>query len=740
MQLRSTRTRLSTAVLAVLAVTALGAGTLTSAPATFAAPGASPRTPSAPRSSVLPVFPPDVQIAQAGVGGFFGYSFTPDGERELRWWPYGGGAPTLLDYPRGGGWATSGGDVVALGDDNWSAQMRSLTLRNMADPFAPGVDIDLGALGGNYVAVLSPTSVLAQLTAEDGTAELHIVSKDGAETSSRKIAGLPSDATDFTGSSVQGGVVLVGYETGPANARTGGRALIDLADARASESYASADSGYDFSHLMFSGTHVAWLDYKSGTGMYVTSVDRVTGEEKRTVLGARDGEWYTELVGGWLVYGRPSSPVRAVSLGDGEEVELAESGSGSAMAEDGSALVTGTRAVDGEGLFRIRAGDDGRPTVTKVADVGTPAGVEIQQAHVPAVADLDRTGGQVNLGWTLSRADARLDLTLTHVGTGKELRTRVNAPATGTRFSYVWDGTIAGVDAPNGAYTVTAVAASLDGTGEPALQRTGMTVERTANPHDYTDNGSTDLLARDASGVLWRDDLQDRPLDGQVKPVQRSRVGGGWQTYKQIEAVGDLAGSSDGDLVALDSSGVLWHYLGKGDGTFATRARVGGGWNVYDKLTGGSDLDGDGRTDLLAADTTGVLWFYKGTGSTAAPFAARVRVGGGWGVYNQITAVGDNAGTAAGDLVARDKDGVLWLYQGKGGGQFSSRVRVGGGWGVYTHLVGAGDVDSDGIPDLIAYGAGGTYLYHSTGSSTAVFIRRTTSVYGGEGSKFNNIA
>ncbi|NED04675.1 hypothetical protein G3I55_23765, partial [Streptomyces sp. SID6648] len=72
------------------------------------------------------------------------------------------------------------------------------------------------------------------------------------------------------------------------------------------------------------------------------------------------------------------------------------------------------------------------------------------------------------------------------------------------------------------------------------------------------------------------------------------------------------------------------------------------GWNVYTRLTGGSDLDGDGRTDLLAADTAGVLWFYKGTGSASAPFAARTRVGGGWGVYNEITAVGDIAGTAAG--------------------------------------------------------------------------------------------
>ncbi len=738
LQFRSSGTRLSTAFLAVLAVTSLGAGTLASAPSALAAASVPV---SAARSAGLSAFPKDVEITGASADGFFGYSFTSGGERELRWWPYGGGAPTLLDYPEDGGWASSGGDVVALGDDNWIVQMRSLTLRNMADPTAPGVDIDLGALGGNYVAVLGPTSVLAQVTKDDGSAELHIVSKSGTTTTSRKVTGLPADATDFTGSVVRDGAVLVGYETGPAAARTGGRALVDLAAATVSETYASADSGYGFTHLMFSGTQVAWLDWKSGTGMYVTSVDRATGEEKQTVLGARGDEWYTELVGDWLVYGNPWAPVRAVSLTSGETRVLAESGSGSAGAGDGSAVVRGARAADGDGLFRIEAAQDGTPTVTKVADAGEQAtGVEIMGGDVPRVAHLDRTGGKVTLGWTLSRPDARLDLTLTHDATGRQLRTRVDAPGTGTDFTYTWDGTIAGVDAPNGAYTVDVRAASLDGLGEIAGQSFAMTVDRTANPHDYTDNGSTDLLARDASGVLWRDDLRDRPVDGQVAPAQRTRVGGGWNTYKQIEAVGDLAGSRDGDLVALDGSGVLWHYLGKGDGTFAARVRVGGGWNVYTRLTGGSDLDGDGRTDLLAADTAGVLWFYKGTGSASAPFAARTRVGGGWGVYNEITAVGDIAGTATGDLVARDKDGVLWLYQGNGKGNFLTRVRVGGGWNVYTHLVGAGDVDNDGRPDLIAYGAGGTYFYHSTGSVTAAFARRATSLYAGEGTTFNTVA
>ncbi|MFF8280574.1 FG-GAP repeat domain-containing protein [Streptomyces lateritius] len=740
MQFRSTGTRLATAI---LVVTALGAGTLATAPAAFAAgSGSVAGSASAEAAAALPVFPSGADLSGVGATGFLARSFTPDGTTKLLWTPYDGGTPTPLQTPEDGGSTMAGSDVVVLGDDSWNAQMRSLTLRNMADPSAPGVTIDLGALNGNYVAVLSPTSVLAQLTKDDGTAELHVVSKDGATTTTRKVSGLPADATDFfTSAPVRDGVAFVGYETGPADARTGGRALIDVAAGTVSETYSSTESGFGFSNLMFSDSHVAWLDWKSGTGLFVTSVDRKTHEEKQTLLGARDGEWYTELVGSWLVHGNPSTPVRAVSLTSGETHELADHASGSAAAGDGSAVVNGGRAADGDGLFRIEAAEGGAPTVTKVAEAGqAPVELKIEQVHIPEVAYLDKTGGKVSLGWTLSRPDAFLDVTLTHVTTGKEFRTRVNAPATGTLFGYTWDGIIGGVDAPNGTYAVEAEATPLDGIGEPAYQGFLMTVARTNNPHDYTNNGSTDVLARDAAGVLWRDDLLDRPVNGQVKPAQRTRIGSGWQTYKQIEAVGNIAGNEVGDLVAVDGSGVLWHYLGKGDGTFTSRARVGSGWGVYNKITGGSDLDGDGRTDLLATDTAGALWFYKGTGSATTPFAARVRLGGGWNIYNQLTAVGNIAGTAAGDMVARDKDGVLWLYQGNGRGAFSAPVRIGGGWGAFTQLVGAGDVDNDGRPDLIAYGAGGTYVYRSTGSTTAVFSRQSTSLYAGEGAKFNNVA
>ncbi|MFJ5788249.1 FG-GAP repeat domain-containing protein [Streptomyces hydrogenans] len=381
----------------------------------------------------------------------------------------------------------------------------------------------------------------------------------------------------------------------------------------------------------------------------------------------------------------------------------------------------------------------------------------IDQVDVPAVLELDKTStGVVTLQWKLSRADADLDVTFTHVATGKKVTQHLTQPTNNTWFSLTWrpeieeadsDG-VAIVDAPNGAYTVSVKATPDDGIGAPVSKTSQTNIVRAFNPHDLNDNGSTDVLFREPDGTLWRTDMRDFPYYGEFRPTGTYRIGAGWGVYKQIEAVGNIAGSKHGDVIALDGSGVLWHYQGRGNGSFAGRVKVGGGWGGYSKLAGGSDLNGDGRPDLLATDSTGTLWFYRGTGSSLSPFAARVKVGGGWGVYNHLTAVGNIAGTAAGDLVARDKSGVLWLYQGRGNGSFSGRVQVGGGWQGFKELVGAGDLDNDGRPDLIAYGPSGvsgdyvygSRVYLSTGVITGPFTRRVSTLFLHQGDRYGTVA
>ncbi|MGW4725462.1 FG-GAP repeat domain-containing protein [Streptomyces sp. NPDC004291] len=174
---------------------------------------------------------------------------------------------------------------------------------------------------------------------------------------------------------------------------------------------------------------------------------------------------------------------------------------------------------------------------------------------------------------------------------------------------------------------------------------------------------------------------------------------------------------------------MLWIHYGAGplsSEALTPRRKVGGGWNTYTELTGGSDLTGDGTPDLVAVDKAGDLYLYESTGTAPAPFAPREKIGHGWGIYNQITATGNIGGDPAGDLIARDKDGKLWLYLGKGDGTFAPRTPIGSGWGPYTDIVGIGDANGDGRPDLYARDTGNTsYFYAGTGDWKAPFKART---------------
>ncbi|MFI9120213.1 FG-GAP-like repeat-containing protein [Streptomyces bikiniensis] len=747
MQFRTTRTRLASAVTAVLAVTALGAGSLATAPAAFAAPASGETA----RTGALPTFPTGAEVVATGPSGFLTHDrfASGAGASTLLWTPYDGGAPTPVAVPTGGGWASAGGDVLAVGDAPSARDMRVVTLRNMAVPAAPGVTFDLSSLNASYVTVLGPTSVLAQVQKGDGEAELLVVTRNGAALDTRPVTGLPAHAQRFwSDAPIVNGQAFVGHMASKSDPTAGGRSVIDIASGSVVLTYGADEGGIDFSHLLFSESYVGWYE-REGTAITLTAVSRGENPERteKTLSSAQTD--LTTLAGDWLVHGNPWAGLRAYSLSsnDSRPVTNASGTTGLAAAGDGTSVVSGERPDGTRGLFRLGTADDGDLTVTKIADMDLGTPLAVVRSDVPAAVNLDKSGGRVTLAWTLSRPDATVDVTLTHVATGKVFRQYLAPVTDGTsRFSFDWAGEVFGSnmphadDAPNGAYTVAMEARQVDAVGGTVRDTRRMELGRTPNPHDFTDNGSTDLLARDAAGVLWRDDLRDRPLNGQVRTVQRSRVGAGWNTYKQIEAVGNIGGAVHGDLVGLDGSGVLWSYLGKGDGTFAPRTRVGPGWGVYNKITGGSDLNGDGRSDLLATDAAGGLWFYKGTGSWSAPFASRVRVATGWGVYNQITATGNIAGGPAGDLVARDKDGVLWLHLGKGDGTFAPRARVGGGWNAFSRLVGAGDLDNDGRPDLIAYGASGTYVYRSTGSWSSAFTRQTTPLYAGEGTRFTEIA
>ncbi|GGR38960.1 hypothetical protein GCM10010497_47490 [Streptomyces cinereoruber] len=229
------------------------------------------------------------------------------------------------------------------------------------------------------------------------------------------------------------------------------------------------------------------------------------------------------------------------------------------------------------------------------------------------------------------------------------------------------------------------------------------------------DASGPEVLTLSAHGVL--------SLYTDATPTYASYAwqGGGWQIYNKVLAPGDVNDDGRADLVAREHNGDLYLYYATGNryAPFSARVKIGVGWNVYDQLLGIGDNNGDGWADLVARDASGGLWFYAGKGDKSSPFAARRSIGVGWNGYNQIFPVGDDNHDGNGEMIARDLKGTFWYYTGKGDGTFSARRQIGtaGGWAGVPQFGGAGNIPVTGAKEgLYARDKAGTLFWY--GSTT----------------------
>ncbi|MGW6244869.1 FG-GAP repeat domain-containing protein [Streptomyces roseolus] len=275
---------------------------------------------------------------------------------------------------------------------------------------------------------------------------------------------------------------------------------------------------------------------------------------------------------------------------------------------------------------------------------------------------------------------------------------------------------------------------------------------------DGNGDGHADLYARTPDGQLVF-----YPGTGVVaQPFAAPKaIGGGWQTYTQIVAGGG------GSLLGRSLDGTLFFYAPKGDGTLAGRVQEGdkGVWADAAQIANSGSIPYLGRAGVNAITANGTWYWYDnlttgrlsprtfisgpdsfmaglniftvssmnddGVGDDAIIVDGHLiidgqDIGGGWGVFTSVVGPGDLNGDGKGDLVARDRDGVLWLYKGNGlGTRFATKMRIGGGWNAFNKLLGAGDYTGDGLTDLVARTTGGDlYVYPGTGKDTAVFGAR----------------
>ncbi|MFJ3103068.1 FG-GAP repeat domain-containing protein [Streptomyces sp. NPDC086835] len=759
----TTRRGVSAAITTVLAVT-LGAGALSlpaAAAPLSAAVAAEAGTQNAPVAYPTNAF----SFRAAGKTGFLTQGWEGGTRPVFKWTRFADGSATTIDAAVADSTAS---DVVMTGQGQTLRRSLVVKLHDMADG-GRTVTIDLRPLNGVYVRAVSRDTVLAEVTKADGSVELRLVTRAGDTVTQRKVDGIPSGASTITSTPARDGSALVDYylRSGtPATWRTE-YAVVDLAAAKVVSTHETAGSySGQGEYSALSATHLAWT---GDEGKYYT-VDRATGVESVLDFDLYEGErMAVGLLGSWAMYGTPATlagdgtgdtrpliPFTTKSLTSGESFKLLDYVNTVKPGPDGTLLVRGGTVEQGEGLYRIALGADGKPAAELVASTGQPTKLLHLGPQIPHTFDLV---APIPLKWQLSRENADVDLRITHRATGKSFSKKLHLHSESAGSPYYYGDNVFGItwaqiaaesqmgkDAEVGTYDWSFTATPQNGVG-PAVEASGSftAAKGLSTPHDVNWNGTPDLLARDAQGVLWRADTKyDATKKTLVAFYEPNRIGGGWQAYDRIETVGGI-GAGSADFVARDKGGVLWLYdvTGNGHGaSFAARKSIGGGWNTYTQITGGSDLNGDGRADLVATDKAGALWLYKNTGNLSAPFAKRQKIGnGGWGVYNQITATGNIGGAAAGDLVARDKAGVLWLYLGKGDGTFAARKQIGGGWNAYTDTIGIGDANNDGRPDLYAYGPGNTgYFYAGTGDYRKPFAGRVSSPALTEGPAYNHVS
>ncbi|WP_369375640.1 FG-GAP repeat domain-containing protein [Streptomyces sp. cg36] len=273
-----------------------------------------------------------------------------------------------------------------------------------------------------------------------------------------------------------------------------------------------------------------------------------------------------------------------------------------------------------------------------------------------------------------------------------------------------------------------ALAAAVVGTGSPAVAaNTSPKPYPAAAPSPFArvsgvanapsgDAPQFDLFAADRANTLYG---YIRDGGGALSP--RARVDTGWDAIKTAAQVDhDADGYADG-WWEWDKNGTMYYAPDDSD----KPVNVGGGWNTYNLLLSPGNLGGAEAGDLLARDAGGNLYLYLGYGN--GKVAARYKVGGGWNAYTLIAGNGDLTGDGKNDIVARDASGTLWLYKGTGNykAPFEGRVRIGNGWNTYNALFSIGDVDLDGRTDLLARDAGGgLWRYSGTGNAVTPFATR----------------
>lgn len=231
------------------------------------------------------------------------------------------------------------------------------------------------------------------------------------------------------------------------------------------------------------------------------------------------------------------------------------------------------------------------------------------------------------------------------------------------------------------------------------------TMEHYYNGSNPSINHSSDLVAADSAGTLWR--YSTNYLGG-FRP--RARIGGGWSTVK---AAFTTDWNADGiqDIFAQWNDGRLTVYRGLFGGGFQSPTTIGRGFGSHE-ITVGPWIRGSRYPSVLAKTTTGDLWHFANASGGALSSLRASLIGTGWQGMRVSVADWDRDGNQ--DVLATRPTGQLALFRSNGAGRFINEPRraIGSGWSSMDSLKAISGFQGPGSYGLRARASNGQLKYY----------------------------
>ncbi|MBG6068110.1 trypsin-like serine protease [Micromonospora ureilytica] len=236
---------------------------------------------------------------------------------------------------------------------------------------------------------------------------------------------------------------------------------------------------------------------------------------------------------------------------------------------------------------------------------------------------------------------------------------------------------------------------------------------------DWTGDGHTDLLARDAAGnlALWYGSGFSKDGYGGFYGVQQ--IGAGWNIYSRVFRVYNWNGDKKPSIMAMKPNGELFIYNTDGKGNFVGGAKkIGTGWQGFTALMVTNNWLGNNRPSLLVRKSNGDLIRYTSNGNGGWENPLGTKIGNGWNGFNLFLTPGAWKGDGREVLIGRTSTGDLKMYQSdsKGGWTNPLGTKIGSGWQGFKNIMVPGDWSGDNMMDMLGVdGSGRMRLYTTNG-------------------------